>query len=72
MSISYPFFADGKVLIHPIAIPALLPIPTHIPPPPMPAGMRSWLANRRRLSGDSFGFSTGSGRSSVSSNGNGV
>ncbi|MFH4982498.1 hypothetical protein AB6A40_009207 [Gnathostoma spinigerum] len=57
-----PFF------VHPLNFPVYLPVPTHIPPPPMPAGMRSWLANHRRQSGgSSYAGSSGSGRSSVSS-----
>ncbi|KHN79002.1 KH domain-containing protein C56G2.1 [Toxocara canis] len=45
----------------------LLPVPTHIPPPPMPAGMLAWLVTRGPLSRTSPTVSSGSGRSSVSS-----
>uniref|UniRef100_A0A0M3IBH9 Uncharacterized protein n=1 Tax=Ascaris lumbricoides TaxID=6252 RepID=A0A0M3IBH9_ASCLU len=52
---------------HPTRIPPLLPVPTHIPPPPMPAGMLAWLITRGPLTRASPTVSSGSGRSSVSS-----
>ncbi|VDK49338.1 unnamed protein product [Anisakis simplex] len=46
----------------------MMPIPTHIPPPPMPAGMLQWLITRGPLSRTSpTTISSTSGRSSVSS-----